>query len=293
MKTKKEVRQKSAVNLKLLISTGLLGLAVIFLFLAQSGYWINHTVFNQQSFTEITTSSIQEESSRKAISRVIVNRALEDRPVVQRVAGERAESLISGLLASDLSNQAINALSVKTYQYANSSDRKDVAVNLESIKEPLSRVLAVSQKEEAVQRVENLPDQIVLLEKDTFPDLSGFVITMLWLTPLLWLLTLCLFGGFILMDKKHYAKRVYYAGAAILLTSLFGYLTSPYIPSPIAAAIPTIEIRPLAENLISGYLKPFQGQMLFMMALIVSSLVVFNQRFNIARLFRSVGKVNK
>ncbi|MCA9343142.1 hypothetical protein KC950_03985 [Candidatus Saccharibacteria bacterium] len=272
------------------VSITVLVFAVIFLFLAQSAYWINHTVFNQDSFTNITTTALQQESSRDAISQVIVNNALQDRPVLQRVVGERAQSLISGLLASDLSAQAINALTSKTYQYATSSDRQDISINLASIKDPLSNVLAISQNEQTTERISNLPDEITLLKRDEFPNLSGFVVAMLWLAPLLWLVTLLLFTVYVLLDRKEYAKKVYFAGVAIIGVGIFGYLTSPYVPSPIAASIPTIEIRPLAQNLLTGYLNPFRSQMVFMISFTGLTLIVFNQRFNIAKLFKSFDK---
>lgn len=275
---------KGESTLNKVLSIIVLAFAMLFLFLAQSAYWINHTVFDQESFTEITTTAFQEESSRDAISKVIVNNALEDRPVLQRVVGERAQSLISGLLASDLSNQAVNALASRTYQYATSSDRQDIAINLTGIKDPLSNVLTISQNDEALDKVSNLPDEITLLESDSFPDLSGFVVAMLWFGPLLWFVTILLLVIYMLMGKKEYAKRVYFGGAAIIAVGIFGYLTSPYVPSPIAASIPTIEVRPLAENLLSGYLEPFRTQMVVMVSVTAVALIFFNQRYNLMNL---------
>lgn len=275
---------KGESKLNKALSIIVLTFAMIFLFLAQSAYWINHTVFNQDSFTKITTTAIQAESSREAISKVIVNNALEDRPVLQRVVGERAQSLISGLLASDLSNQAVNALASRTYQYATSSGRQDIAINLTGIKDPLSNVLTISQNDEALGRVSNLPDEITLLRSDAMPNLSGFIVAMLWLGPLLWMITILLLAVYLALGKNEYAKRVYIGGLAVIFLGIFGYLTSPYVPSPIAATIPTIEVRPLAENLLHGYLEPFRYQMLVMICVTLIGLIVFNQRYNLMNL---------
>ncbi|MCA9328122.1 hypothetical protein KDA14_06345 [Candidatus Saccharibacteria bacterium] len=112
----KQTRSK-IVSFVLLVSAGLT------LFLAESAYWVNHTVFNQQNFTRITTTALLEESSRDAIANAVVDKTLADRPLVKRAIGDRAESLISGLLASDASSRALSTVTTKTYGYATSSNR--------------------------------------------------------------------------------------------------------------------------------------------------------------------------
>ncbi len=91
------------------------------LFVAESAYWVNHTIFDQKNFSTIVTQQLTTSESRKAIATTVVNRALEDRPVAQRLFGERAIALVSGLLDSDASRQAITALSTKTYAYVTAS----------------------------------------------------------------------------------------------------------------------------------------------------------------------------
>jgi hypothetical protein len=277
-------------------SVVLLCFAAVTLFLAQSSYWVNHTVFNQASFTRITTTALLSESSREAIATSVVNKSLEDRPVIKRIVGERAESLISGLLGTDLSTQALTALTNKTYAYTTSSDRQDIKIDLTAIKTPVTSIISLAQSRgvEVPQTQYQIPDEIVLLQSDAFPDLSGGVKAMLWLGPLFWLSTLVLFGLYIYLGRKDYARRVYTAGLAIIVVAVVGLLANPFVPPPVAAAIPNIDLRPVAENLAAGFLAPFQAQMYYMLGTTLVVLLAFNQRFNMLAVFRSVGtKVNK
>jgi hypothetical protein len=268
----------------------LLVVAGVTLFLAQSAYWVNHTVFNKQNFSSITTDALLSESSRDAIATTVVNKSLENRPVVKRVIGERATSLISGLLGSDLSTQAVAAITSKTYAYTTSSGRQDIQIDLTAVKDPLENIINLAQNRgiDVPQTQYEIPDQIVLVQSDAFPDLSGTVKTMLWLGPLFWLSTLILFAAYIYIGRKDYARRMYLAGLTIVIVGVFGLLMSPFVPPPIAAAVPNIDLRPVAENLATGFLAPFRTQMYYMLGSTLVVLLIFNQRFNILAVVNSL-----
>ncbi|HEX7633532.1 MAG TPA: hypothetical protein VF401_04375 [Candidatus Saccharimonadales bacterium] len=268
----------------------LLIFAALTLFLAQSAYWVNHTVFDQENFSQITTTALLLESSRDAIANSVVDNAFQNRPLIKKTIGKRVESLVGGLLGSDLSAQAVDTLTNKTYAYVTTKNRQDITVDLTGIKAPLEQVVSVAQlsggKLDTVQQ--KLPDQIVLVRSSSFPNVSGAVTLMLWLGPLFWLSTFVLFGLYIYTGRKHYAKRVYAAGSAVVIVSLLGLLTVPFVPPPIAAAVPDIALRPVAENLVIGFLAPFKSQMYHMLFFALVALLVFNQRFNILSVVQSL-----
>lgn len=271
------------------ISWAVLFFAAITLFLAQSSYWINHTVFNQQTFTEITTKSLLTDQSRDAIASTIVDEALADRPVLQKTVGSRAESFVSGLLGSDLSSQLVTGLTKKVYAYTTASDRQDIAVDLGGIKTPLSNVIDFAENQGREVKVDpnRIPERIVIIESDNFPNLSGLVKTMIWLGPIFWLSTIALFAGFIYMGRENYVKRIYIVGFTIVGVAVLGLFIAPFIPSSLAAAVPQINIRPVAETLASNFLAPFKAQMLYMLISSLGALLIFNQRFNLMHLLRS------
>ncbi len=272
-----------------IISVSMIVLAVITLFLAQSAYWINHTVFNEQNFSKTVTNTILTETNRDAIATSVVNQALADRPIAKRLVGDRAISLTSGLLGTDLSTQLIATLTSKTYAYTTSSDREDIAVDLTGIKAPISTLVALADQagRDVNVSVDQIPDQIVLLKSNSFPDLSGTVKTMLWLGPLLWLATIALFSGYIYLGRKNYAKRVYVVGFSIAGLAIFGLASAPFIPAPLAAAVPTITLRPVAESLAVAFLAPFKNQMWYMLGISLAVLAVFSLRFSILRVTKA------
>ena len=248
----------SASRLSKFGSVALLFFAAVTLFLAQSAYWVNHTVFNKANFSNITTTALLSQSSRDAIATSVVNKSLENRPVIKKVVGEKAVSLTSGLLGSDFASQAVTALTEKTYAYATAPDRQDIKIDLTAVKTPLTGIISLAQSKgvNVPQTQYQIPDEITLLRSDAFPDLSGAVKTMLWLGPLFWLSTIILFGLYIYLGRAVYAKRVYMAGLAVVAVAVLGLLANPFIPPPIAAAVPNIDLRPVAQDLAAGCLAP-------------------------------------
>src|SRR5687767_7870147 len=96
--------------LRKILTALLLSAAGLALLLVHSAYWINHTIFDQATFTNIVTTSVTSESSRNAIAASTVDRVLADRPVAKRLAGDRLTALLSGLLGSDLGERAIKTV---------------------------------------------------------------------------------------------------------------------------------------------------------------------------------------
>lgn len=274
-----------------ILSPIILLLASISLLLAQTAFWVNQTVFDQGTFVKTTTSSLLAPSSRDAISSAVVDQALANRPVLKKVAGERLESLTSGLLGSDYSAQAVGALSNRAYSYTTAENRQDIKIDLTSLQKPLAVITTVVQPDtaEALPTAEDIPDEIVLVESDSFPNLSGAVKLFLWLGPIFWLSALIGFSLYIYLGRALYAARVYKVGLAIIAVALLGLFIAASLPAPIAAEVPNIELRTVVHNVVSAFLAPFRTQMLNMLAIVLLGLLLFNQRFNILTAFQAIG----
>lgn len=263
--------------------------AAILLFLAQSSYWVNHTIFNQKNFTKITTETLLTESSRDAIASAAVNKIFEDRPILQNTISEQVTAITSGLLGSDLSKQAIERLTSKVYAYATTENRQDIAFDLVAIKEPLSKVVTLVRGESEEQPIlERIPDEIVLVESDSFPNVSNTVRTMLWLGPLFWLGTIGLFGIYIYRGRNTLSRQIYTVGFTIIAVALIGLIVSPFVPPPITSIVSTIEVRPVVESLTINFLEPFRVQMLYMLGVTAFVLLIYSQRYNMLHLLKVV-----
>lgn len=273
------------------ISILLLIVASVSLFLAQSSYWINHTVFNQQNFTSLVSEAVLTPESRDAIASQVVDSALQNRPVAKKVIGDRAEKLVSSLLGSDFANQAVNKVVGATYKYLTTPDRQDIKLELTGITAPISTILNLAQQGDSnvAQRIDSIPDEIVLVQSDAFPDLSRTVSTMLWLGPLFWLLTVAGFAAYIYLHRTKYAKAVYIVGTFIVIVAIIGILTRPALPPPIASLISASNLRPVIEDITDAFLAPFQMQMVIMLIGTAIALLVFSQRYTISHWIQKLG----
>ena len=86
-----------------------------------------------------------------------------------------------------------------------------------------------------------------------------------------------------------YAKRVYMAGLAVVAVAVLGLLANPFIPPPIAAAVPRGDLLRVAQNLAAGSPAPFKTQMYYMFGAASSSCWPSNQRFNVLGVINSLG----
>jgi hypothetical protein len=270
-----------------------LTVATIFLLLAQSAYWLNHTIFDQRSFNNIVSTTLQSESSREAIAQNIINRALEDKPILRRTVGPQATQLVTGLLGTDLATQSFNTVIDRTYAYLTSENPQPIAIDLTSIKVPLSGLVSFAERlgREVTFDPSFIPDSIELFNPKNIPDFYSYSIALLWLGPLFWLSSFIIFATYIYRGRVVYAKRVYIVGSLFIAVSGIGLLFGPIIPPTVAALVPTLELRPVVGDLISNLLQPFTRQMY--VTIIVTSLILvcFNQRHQFAKL--AIGVSNK
>lgn len=273
-----------------LLSTIMLSLASVFLFFAQTAFWLNQTIFDKPTFTSTAQTALLEESSREAIATAVVDKALADKPVVRRVVGDRAISLLSSILGTDLSSQAVSRLIGVSYGYMTTSDRKDISIDLTAIKTPLSGAISIAENSGRDISVDptSIPDEVVLVKSNDYPDLSGYLKASLWLAPFLWLGTIASFSLYIYFGRSMYAKKVYCAGLAIIGVSVVGLFSGPFIPPSVASLVDNIDLRVVVENVISAFLKPYQAQMYTTIAVTLIALTIFNQRFNILSLVKNL-----
>lgn len=248
---------------KLWVGLVLLLIGGLGLFMGQSAVWVSSTVFNQKMFVETTNNVLTTEESRNDIAALIVDRALDDRPVVKRLVSGQATALLSGLLGSDLVSNIYTRVANSAYAYITSPNQQDIAIDLTSIKTPLSGVVSFAENRGQTVQFDpsQIPDQIVLLDADDVPDLSGYIQAILVLNVLFWALAIITFAGYILLKKDGRVRRTYQVLAVISLVAVIGLLTGPFVPPMIASFVSIIQARDLVTALTSAYLAPFVAQM--------------------------------
>ena len=263
--------------------TVLLILAAVFLFVAQSAFWLNHTIFDKQTFTSIVTPVVNSTETRSAIASTVVDRAFEDRPLVNRLIGNNVTALITGLLGTDVAVQMITALIDRSYEYLTTGDREPVVLDLVAIKEPLQKITELLESRGRDVRIDptTIPDTVILLNPSDVPDFYQFSVLLLWLGPLCWIGLLIVISLYLYLGRSLYDRRIYILGSVIIVVSLLGMLAGPLLPPPISAQINIPELRGTVNELISALLAPFIRQMSITIVLTLIVMIVVRFRFNI------------
>lgn len=275
-------------------SVFLLGLAGLLFLLAQSAFWLNQTIFDQQTFTTIVGGTLSTEQSREAIAQTVVDHALEERPLLQRTISAKATQLITGLLGTDLATQTFDTVINRTYTYLTSNDPRPIGIDLLAIKTPLAGLVSFAETlgRDVQFDPEVIPDFILLFDPSNLPDVYAYGQKLLWIGPLLWLSAAGMFAAYLYRGRRALAKRVYIVGSVIIGMSLLGSLAGPLLPAPVAASVNVVELRGVVSSLASALLAPFVQQMFVTIGITAAVLMVFNQRFNILHLAQALaGKV--
>lgn len=249
---------------KAVISGVLLGLGAIIFFLAQSTLWVSTTVFNENNFVKVVENTLSTEESRQAIARTIVDAALENNPVANQLVGKQATALVSGLLETELVGQVFDRLAHRTYAYITSPNRQDIAIDLTTVKDPLTAIIGIVEQtgREVNFDPSAIPDSITVVESDSLPDVSGYIRTILVANALLWLATIASFATYVFLNRRRIVRSVYLVGAVVIIASLVGLLIGPFVPPVISSFVNLISIRGVIEDLSSALLYRFQVQLL-------------------------------
>jgi hypothetical protein len=249
--------------------------AAILFVIANSAFWVNRYVFDTNNFTQVATTSLTSESSRKAIAEGIVNKALADYPTVKNVIDNPATNVISGVLGSDQVENILTKAITKLQVSVTSSDPQSLVIDLSGPKDFLIKIVDVVSKQRQVNvDPNNIPSEIVLINKDNIPNFYKYSIVFLWLGPI------ALLGGLALIAYPHIKWRKDYKvvmmvqGGALLVVSLLALLIGPLFRPPLLAHVPTAEARTVVTNLYNAFIGTFNNQTVMLTFLAVAVMLV-------------------
>lgn len=283
----KSAKQPVPQTWKKVLGGVLIALGALTFFLAQSSLWVSNSFFSEDNFVGTVEEVLKTEESRTAVANTIVHSALQNNPVAEQLIGKQTTALVAGLLGSDLVGQVFDRLAHRTYAYLTSSDRQDLVIDLTAVKDPLTTIVSIAEKNFRDVKFDpaEIPDSIMLLESDTLPDFSGYIRTVLFASGLLWLGMIASFTAYIFMNRTNWIRSVYVVGWSMLIVSAIALLTGPFIPPAIASLVNLVAIRSVVEDLGVAFLHPFQIQLLSSMVIIALILLVLSLRKEIQRGF--------
>lgn len=228
---------------------------------ANSAVWVNRYIFNTENFTSVATQAITSESSRQAIAQQITNKALADYPTVRNVVDDAATKVISGVLGSDQVENVLQKAISKLQVAVTSNNQESITIDLTGPKELLTKVVdVVGERREVKVNPDNIPSEIVILDKDKIPDFYKYSVLFLWLGPLAFIGAVVLIIFPYVKHKDQYKLIMLVQSGALLLASLMALLIGPLFRPPILSRVATPEARTVITNIYNAFIATFNAQ---------------------------------
>lgn len=241
----------------------LLTIVGVLITIAQTAWWINHTIYDTKTFSSITTTALTAESSRVAIANEIVSQSFANRPVLQATLGKSATKLISSLLETDQATNAIEKVTTKVQTILTSEKREAVTFNLVPLKKGLVVISAIAERADRPIEVNasDIPDTITLIKGNETPRLYKINQTLLFLAPISIFTSIGLLGYILYSGRNKIYRVLLQIGIMLVAIATIGFSTGPLIRPPVLSLVSNANARIILGNLYDGFIAPFNAQM--------------------------------
>ncbi len=237
--------------------------AGFFLIIANSALWANRYIFDTENFTSTAVTSITSESSRKAMATEITDRALADYPKISAIVGDKAASVLTGLLGSDAVEKITTKAVSKLQVFLTSPQREPVEYNFVGLKESITKLIEITGREdEARIDVSKIPDSVTLFDPADYPNFYNASVTLNWLSPIAFLGAIALLGWPYLKRRSQYRWTLLWQGAVITGVGLFAMLLGPLFRPLLLGDIQSPNVRTIVGNLYDAFIATFNTQSL-------------------------------
>jgi hypothetical protein len=247
-------------------------LASLGLIITTSAFWFNQYIFNNENFTTLATQAVTSDSSRQALATEITDRLLQNRPLLQNRASDLSVKVISGVLDSSLA-QGLTQRSISRLQVAMTSEYPEsIQLDLVPIKDIINTVASAaarfsgSTESESSFDQASVPDQIVLLEANSVPNIYQMGLTLTWLGPLALVVAIILLAIPIFQTRKNknsLMKALGLEGTVVLGGGILCLLLGPLFKPPVLAQVQNENIRIIESNLYDAFVSKFNQGSVF------------------------------
>lgn len=250
-------------------------LAALLLVVANSAIWVNRTMFDTKTFTSVTSEALLSQSSRNALAGEIVNKALQNQPAVRAVAAEPATNFISGLLNTQQAQNALNVVVGKVQILFTSKRPEPITYDLSGIKTTITKLLTLANKDEAVVKVDQVPDSITIFKNiDKIPSFYQAGVILTFIAPLAFLLAVFLLVWPHVKKKYPTNKLLIGQGIALSTAGLLALLVGPLFKPPLLAQVNDANLRVVVENVYNAFIATFNSQTYYLLGLGIVLLLI-------------------
>lgn len=250
-------------NKRLILRSLFFGLVVFAILISLTGFWLNRVFFDSKKLSEVTSASLQQESSRDSMSSLIVNQMFEDRPILRNTVGPRLQPVISGLLGTEVADSAIEFAIEKLHAAMTINQSEPIAIDLTPIKGVIVNIQTVLGRSEEERKVnpDNIPDEIVLIEQGKLPDIRTPSVVVLWLSPIAAVFATAGMGYWIYRGRKAaLLKRIRITGYIMLAAGTLALLVGPLTEPLIVQLAKRSQGQVILSNLYNSLLESFNQQ---------------------------------
>ncbi len=249
------------------LSIGLAILAALLLMVANSAIWFNKYIFDQDNFTQLTTSAIQQESSRQAIATELSSKLFANRPVLARVAEEPVTKIVTGALGSNIAQKVFTKAVDSLHAIATSANPQNIQLDLVPVKQVVTNLAKAFDSQpaagEAAIKVEDIPDTITIVDASRVPNIYNMGVVLLWVGPFAAVIALIAFA-YTIFSARHawndiasvlaiYALVVAVVGGIALL---IGPLFKPLVLSNVQSS----NMQVVVGNIYGAFVATFNKQ---------------------------------
>lgn len=243
-------------------------IAGILLIIANSALWTNRYLFGTENFTNTAVTSITSESSRKALATEITDRALADYPKASAIIGDRAASLLTGLLGSDAVEKITTKAVSKLQVFLTSPVREPVEYNFVGLKESITKLIEVTGREDETRiDVTKIPDNVTLFDPNDYPNFYNASVTLNWISPISFLGAVALLGWPYIKRKNEYRWSLLWQGLIVAGAGVLAMLLGPMFRPLLLGDIQSPNVRIIVGNLYDAFIATFNTQSLAILLL--------------------------
>jgi hypothetical protein len=187
---------------------------------------------------------------------------------VKRLAGNTSSKIISGLLGTDQVATGMDFVTSRLHVIMTSNNREEISLDLTSVKATIGRVISVVETTGNDPKIDpsNIPDKVVLVEKDAIPSLYKVSLAFVWFAPIAFISALTLFSVQYIRNKKQYKTLLIIHGSVMIVIGALGLLVGPLFRPAVMAQISKTDGRVVVGNLYDAFMTTFNNQTMYIIS---------------------------
>ncbi|MDX1386926.1 MAG: hypothetical protein R3257_05000 [bacterium] len=210
------------------LSLVVLTIGILLFQVANLAYWTRFNLLNPSRFVTLSERAFQDPQVRQVLSQEILLRVFRERPRLKNRTQEVMEAAVGGILESPLMTGALTLTSTVLFKALSAPISEGVIFNIQPVKEDIASVLEAFDKgENLAERLEKIPDDIVLIQPGKVPPLYKIRPALFWILLLGGIGALGLIALGILKGKSRTFSLKVLGGLFISSSLLVYYLTYP------------------------------------------------------------------